>query len=127
MQKVVGSSPIIRSHEAPGNGGFLFPASRRNALNPPIGKPNARGRYPRADMTADEVLAILDAADFDQFVGGAEDDGLEFKGRPYRFDDDRETFEYAKDVSALANGRGGLLLIGIRDRAHAWEPDRHGK
>jgi hypothetical protein len=64
-------------------------------------------------MTADEVLAILDAADFDQLVGEAEGEDLEFKGQPYRFDDDRQAFEYAKDISALANGRGGLLLIGF--------------
>jgi hypothetical protein len=30
MQKVVGSSPIIRSNEAPGNGGFLLGSGRVN-------------------------------------------------------------------------------------------------
>jgi hypothetical protein len=35
MQKVVGSSPIIRSSEAPGNGGFFVDAcSRRGRLMP---------------------------------------------------------------------------------------------
>jgi hypothetical protein len=64
-------------------------------------------------VTIEEVLAILDGGNFEPVVGVAEDEGLEFKGQPYRLDDDRQAFEYAKDISALANGRGGLLLIGF--------------
>jgi hypothetical protein len=65
-------------------------------------------------MTPDEVLNVLDAGAFEELVGVAEDERLEFKGQPYRLDDDQQAFELAKDVSALANASaGGLLVIGF--------------
>jgi hypothetical protein len=65
-------------------------------------------------MTRDEVLAILDAGDFDLLVGVAEDEALEFKGTPYRLEEDWQGFELAKDVSSLANAaNGGILVIGF--------------
>jgi hypothetical protein len=64
-------------------------------------------------MERDEVIRILDSGVFDGLVGAREDQELEFKRSPYRLDEPRQSFELAKDVSALANARGGLLLIGF--------------
>lgn len=61
-----------------------------------------------------EVAAILQSGDFTQLVGGLEDDHLECKSAPYNLDLEREKMELAKDVSALANADGGMILIGVR-------------
>ena len=52
--------------------------------------------------------------DFEAFVGEREGLELEFKGEPYQVDQEAEKFELAKDVSALANGGGGVIVIGVR-------------
>ncbi len=70
----------------------------------------------------DEVWSILEAGDFDQLVGVAEDDRVEAKGQPYDLDSDAGKRELAKDLSAFANARGGVLVIGAhtdKDPAHA--------
>jgi schlafen family protein len=61
----------------------------------------------------EEALAIIDAADFDQLIGVSESEELEFKRSPYHLEEEWQVFELAKDASALANLRGGLLLIGF--------------
>jgi predicted HTH transcriptional regulator len=65
-------------------------------------------------MTREEALAILGQGEFDRFVGTAEGLELEFKSEPYRLDEDSQKFELAKDVSALANAAGGIIVIGLR-------------
>jgi Putative DNA-binding domain len=65
-------------------------------------------------MTRAEALAILGGGDFDQFVGAPESLEVEFKGEPYRLDQEGQKFELAKDVSALANAAGGVIVIGAR-------------
>lgn len=69
-----------------------------------------------------EIREILRGGEFDQLIEGLEDVQLECKGAPYQLEDDRQKMELAKDVSALANVKGGELLLGVRtekDPAHA--------
>src|SRR5580700_8508715 len=60
-----------------------------------------------------EVIAILESGDFDQLIGGLENEHLECKGKPYRLEQEIEKMELAKDISALANADGGVILIGV--------------
>jgi len=62
------------------------------------------------DVTADHVRAVIDA-------GLPELDELDAKGEHYKSGKDGSR-EFAKDISAMANHRGGVLLIG------AAEPDQ---
>ena len=64
-------------------------------------------------MTREEALAILAGGDFDGFVGVTEGLEVEFKREPYRMGQDSQKFELAKDVSALANAGGGVIVIGV--------------
>jgi predicted HTH transcriptional regulator len=61
-----------------------------------------------------EVDAILGSGRFEELLGGVEDGHLECKAAPYQLDQDRQKMELAKDVSALANVDGGILLIGVQ-------------
>jgi schlafen family protein len=65
-------------------------------------------------MTRDEALGILADGDFDRFVGVAEGLEVDFKGEPYRLGEEVEKFELAKDVSALANAAGGVIVVGVQ-------------
>jgi hypothetical protein len=65
-------------------------------------------------MTRAEALAILDGGDFEQLIGAPESLEVEFKSEPYRLDQEGQRFELAKDVSALANAAGGVIVIGVR-------------
>lgn len=67
-------------------------------------------------------MAILAGGDFEPFVGEREDLELEFKRQPYQLDQEAEKFELAKDVAALANGAGGLLLIGVQTERREESP-----
>jgi len=88
------------------------------------GRPNTIGLYGDlrrtgggrdAPMTRAEALAILESGDFEQLIGAAETLEVEFKGEPYRIEErDSQKFELAKDVSALANGAGGVIIIGAQ-------------
>lgn len=66
-------------------------------------------------MTRAEVLDVLANGDFDPLVGLDETIDVEFKGAPYQVADrDSQKFELAKDVSALANASGGVIVIGVQ-------------
>jgi hypothetical protein len=70
-------------------------------------------------MTQEELLAILGRGDFEAVVGAPEIAEIDFKQTPYRADEAAEAFELAKDVTALAHGEeGGLLVIGFKTEAH---------
>lgn len=65
--------------------------------------------------TIDEVIQILRSGVFDSLVGSVEDSLLEVKGSPYQLSlSDWHKQELAKDVCALANADGGIILIGFR-------------
>src|SRR6266478_6372129 len=61
-----------------------------------------------------EVVAILQSGDFTRLFVGLEDDHLECKSAPYNLDQECEKMELAKDVSALANTDGGIILLGVQ-------------
>jgi len=68
-------------------------------------------------MTRDEILAVLEDGAFERLKGSPENLEVEFKREPYRLDQENQKFELAKDVSALANAAGGIIVIGVRTRA----------
>lgn len=57
--------------------------------------------------TAETVQALVEE-------GRAEDRSLEFKRRLYRRDDEAKR-EWAKDVTAMANSAGGVIVLGVRE------------
>jgi len=65
------------------------------------------------------IHEILAEGTFDRLMGIAEDEQLDFKRSPYQLAEDRQKMELAKDISALANAGGGLILIGIETRQDA--------
>jgi hypothetical protein len=67
-------------------------------------------------LTVAEVLSSLEQGEFDELIGATEDEQLEFKGSPYHLDNDAFKLEFAKDVTALANATGGIILLGFRTR-----------
>jgi hypothetical protein len=69
-----------------------------------------------------DALRLLDARAFDGFIGARESQTVEFKREPYRLAHENQKFELAKDVAALANGQGGVLLIGLATRRESETP-----
>ena len=70
-------------------------------------------------MTREEALAVLNGGVFEEFLQRAEDLQVEFKRVPYRLDEEAEKFELAKDVSALANAQGGVVVLGVETERRA--------
>jgi hypothetical protein len=69
----------------------------------------------------ESVSRIMESGEFDQLIGGIEHSGVEFKAAPYQVEHEHQKQELAKDVSALANGDGGVILLGVkteRDPVH---------
>jgi hypothetical protein len=65
-------------------------------------------------LTVAEVLYFLERGEFAEIIGTAEDEQIEFKGAPYYLANDTAKLELAKDVTALANASGGIVLLGFR-------------
>ena len=68
------------------------------------------------NLTSSEILEILRASDDGALVGLEESTEFDAKSQPYRIDEPKGRWELAKDVSAMANARGGLLLVGAKTR-----------
>lgn len=66
--------------------------------------------------SVDDVLDILESRDDNQLLGVYETSWLDFKGA-YHFDKARERWEFVKDVTALANSGGGLIVVGVQSKA----------
>src|SRR5579871_797201 len=60
-----------------------------------------------------QIVAILETGNFDEIINTIEDEQVEVKGSPYRLSHDAQKQELAKDVSALGNAAGGIILIGF--------------
>lgn len=71
-----------------------------------------------------DVLEKLLVGQFDALIGLPESEWLEAKPSPYVLDTTKQKLELAKDVSALANAVGGVLVLGfdtVRDPLTATE------
>ena len=66
------------------------------------------------DRTA--ILAVLNSGNFTPLEGAAEGSDVDFKGAPYQLEQEREKYELAKDVAALANAAGGVIVIGVQTK-----------
>ena len=64
-------------------------------------------------LTVTQILGVLVTGDFDEIIDTVEDDQVEVKGSPYQLVHDAQKQELAKDVSALGNAAGGIVLIGF--------------
>lgn len=60
-----------------------------------------------------KVIEALAAGRPNDLIGMAECEWLDFKKDPYHLESDRGKFELCKDVAALANSQGGLVVCGI--------------
>ncbi len=60
----------------------------------------------------EQIQVILQSGRFSELFGWAENDWLEFKVALYDFENDLQCHELAKDVSALANAGGGVIIVG---------------
>ena len=60
-----------------------------------------------------EVLEKLVAKDFHALIGIAEGVWLDAKESPYLFETTKQKLELAKDVTALANAVGGIIVLGF--------------
>jgi len=65
-------------------------------------------------MTRADIVELLKQGLFDQLKGAKETAWLECKACPYLLDSEQQKMEFAKDVSSMANGEGGLFLLGAR-------------
>jgi hypothetical protein len=61
-----------------------------------------------------EVISALSQNRAQDLMGTAENSWLDFKTTPYAVHTDKGKFELCKDVAALANAQGGLLVCGAR-------------
>lgn len=75
-------------------------------------------------ISRDELDSILSSGNFDALVGTVETDWIDFKGDPYHLSNDQNKIELAKDMTAMANHNGGVILIGprtVKKKTHTGE------
>lgn len=73
---------------------------------------------PPKELNPQEIRKILESKEYHKLVGIVETEGVEFKGEPYRVDNNLQKQELAKDVSGLANSKGGVIVIGVKTEKH---------
>jgi hypothetical protein len=66
------------------------------------------------EITLPIALDLVRASRSELLIGMRESDWLEVKRAPYRLDEDTEKIELAKDVAAMANSGGGMILLGVK-------------
>jgi hypothetical protein len=62
---------------------------------------------------AQDILDKLAAGDFGALIGIAESVWIDAKDRPYVLESTKQKLELAKDVSAMANAVGGIIVLGF--------------
>jgi hypothetical protein len=65
------------------------------------------------ELDPEKVGAILDSGRFDDLLCAVENGQIECKAAPYQVENEHQKLELAKDVSALANSGGGVILLGV--------------
>ena len=61
----------------------------------------------------ESLLQVIKTGDFQKLIGQIEDEYLDFKSECYHLNDDKNKFEFAKDVSSFANSKGGMIVLGV--------------
>lgn len=74
--------------------------------------------FPPKELTPQEIRKILESKKYHNLVGVVETDEVEFKGEPYQLDKDSQKQELSKDVTGLANSKGGVIVIGVKTEKH---------
>jgi hypothetical protein len=72
-------------------------------------------------LSQGDLFAALARGSFDDLIGTQEADWLEFKLTGYQVDRPRWKWALARDVAALANSRGGCLVLGVETRRESDE------
>jgi hypothetical protein len=67
---------------------------------------------PKELDTIDDIEEILSSRAFERLIGLAENEILEAKDQAWDLDSLSGKQQFAKDVSAFANFRGGVILVG---------------
>ncbi|MEP7042888.1 MAG: ATP-binding protein [Dokdonella sp.] len=62
----------------------------------------------------EEIIRLLESGKFEDLIGVFENERLECKQQPYDLESDKNKVEFSKDVSAMANADGGVILLGYR-------------
>ena len=70
------------------------------------------------ELTPQKIREILESKAYHDLVGVVETDEVEFKQEPYQLDKNPQKQELAKDVSGLANSKGGVIVIGVKTEKH---------
>ncbi len=68
-----------------------------------------------------ELVQALATGRFDDVVGTREDYWIDFKQDPYVLDTNKGKWELSKDAAAMAEDRGGLIVIGYATEKRATE------
>jgi hypothetical protein len=68
------------------------------------------------EITLPIALDLVRASRSELLIGMRESDWLEVKRAPYRLDEPAEEIELAKDVAAMANSGGGMILLGVKSK-----------
>jgi Putative DNA-binding domain len=66
------------------------------------------------EITASVASDLVRAGHTELLIGMRENEWLEVKGSPYRLDEPTQEIELAKDVAAMANASGGMILLGVK-------------
>ncbi|GAA4083109.1 AlbA family DNA-binding domain-containing protein [Nonomuraea soli] len=69
--------------------------------------------------TRSDLITALATGRARDLIGLAENGWLDFKSAPYALASGRNKFELCKDVAALANAQGGLLVLGVEAEKEA--------
>lgn len=75
-------------------------------------------------MTVETQAGLIEAlarADYEPVIATPEAHWVDFKRGPYTLDTPRGQWELAKDVAAMAEARGGLIVIGYATERHVAE------
>ena len=66
----------------------------------------------REFQTIEEIQQILSRGAFEELIGALENEFFEAKSEPWDLETERGRLEMAKDISSLANLRGGIIVVG---------------
>jgi len=71
---------------------------------------------PREFLSPDEIRDLLTEGRFDDLIGKLENEFFDAKAEPWDLDTESGKLDLAKDISSLANWRGGVIVVGATSR-----------